>query len=213
MACDYARAVLFQVTESTASTITLDTTATTLPGNCAVTMRWQNPWAIVHGMTGPFNCSNLEPRRSQGSMYTFGPGSMVGEHSFSHWYIGRKTNTTNGLSLYRRRLVYEGGDLTLGEPEEMVQDVVDMRITVLKGLLYTGYPYFSEYQTLFNYNRYRADNNSWNTPRSATALRIVLTLTSPERVGLAANNAAGAATYTIPINVAIRARMPGVVRR
>jgi hypothetical protein len=46
-----------------------------------------------------------------------------------------------------------------------------------------------------------------------TAVRITLTLTSPEKVGLAANNAASAATYTIPINVAIRARMPGVVRR
>lgn len=44
-------------------------------------------------------------------------------------------------------------------------------------------------------------------------MRIVLTLTSPEKVGLAANNAASAATYTIPINVAIRARLPGVVRR
>jgi hypothetical protein len=44
-------------------------------------------------------------------------------------------------------------------------------------------------------------------------VRIVLTLTSPEKVGLAAQNKASAATYTIPINVAIRDRMAGVVRR
>jgi hypothetical protein len=95
----------------------------------------------------------------------------------------------------------------------MVEDVVDMRISVLNGLLYTGYPFVSDYQTLFDYNSYRADNNTWNTPRGASALRIVLTLRSPQRVGLGTNNAAAAATYTIPINVAIRARMPGVVRR
>jgi len=213
MACDYTRAVLFQVTGSTASTIALDTTATTLPGNCAVTMRWQGPSTEVRGMTGSHNCSNLEPERRGGSVYTFGPGSMIGEHSFSHWYIGRKTNTTNGLSLYRRRLVYESGGFRLGDPEEMVEDVVDMRISVLNGLLYTGYPFVSDYQTLFDYNSYRADNNTWNTPRGASALRIVLTLRSPQRVGLGTNNAAAAATYTIPINVAIRARMPGVVRR
>jgi len=51
------------------------------------------------------------------------------------------------------------------------------------------------------------------TFRSVTAVRIVLTLTSRDKVGLGANNAASAATYTVPINAAIRARMPGVVRR
>jgi hypothetical protein len=45
------------------------------------------------------------------------------------------------------------------------------------------------------------------------AVRMVLTLTSPERVGLAAGNVASAATYTLPLNVTIRARMPGVLRR
>jgi hypothetical protein len=45
------------------------------------------------------------------------------------------------------------------------------------------------------------------------AVRMVLTLSSPERVGLAAGNVASAAAYTIPLNVTIRARMPGVLRR
>ena len=214
MACDYARAVLFQVTESTASTITLDTTATSAtPGNCAVTVRLQDTPARVLGMTGPYNCSNnarpIGDWSGRGSMYTFGPGSMIGEHSFSHWYIGRKTGTTDGFSLFRRRMVYESGGLRLGNAEEMVEDVINMQITVLRGTLYTGYSAISSYQTLASYNV----GPDSNTPRPALALRIVLTLRSPERVGLAANNAASAATYTIPINVAIRARMPGVVRR
>jgi len=210
MACDYARAVLFQVTESTASTITLDTTAATSPGNCAVTMRLVITPTQVRGMTSDYNCSNGTIDATYGSMYTFGPGSMIGEHSFSHWYIGRKTNTTDGSSLYRRRMVYESGGLRLGDAEEMVEDVSDMRITGLRGVGYSGYPGVTDYDTVRYIYSLRGGTN---TPRNVVALRIVLTLKSPQRVGLAANNAAGAATYTIPINVAIRARMPGVVRR
>jgi hypothetical protein len=151
-------------------------------------------------------------------MYTFGPGSMVAEHTFHHWYIGRKTNTTDGLSLYRVSMVYEDGTLKLSDAEEMVQDVADMQITYLPGLLYAGYPQKDHYVP--------ADDNLTNDGignypgysfRSVTAVRIVLTLTSPDKIGLGvgqgASNAATAATYTIPINVAIRARMPGVVRR
>ena len=164
-------------------------------------------------MTGNYQCANrilnINESPRQGSMYTFGPGSMIGEHSFSHWYIGRKTGTTDGFSLFRRRMVYASEGLKLGDAEEMAEDVINMQITVLRGTLYTGYSAISSYQTLATYNEGRDSN----TPRPALALRIVLTLRSPERVGLAANNAAGAATYTIPINVAIRARMPGVVRR
>ena len=213
MACDYARAVLFQVTESTASTITLDTTSTAAsPGNCAVSMKLQNTPPAVLGMTGTYNCSNGPApldHNDRASMYTFGPGSMIGEHSFSHWYIGRKTGTTDGFSLFRRRMVYQGGTIGLGDAEEMVQDVVDMQITVLRTTLYTGYPAVDTYQTVLSLNT--AKNQT--TYRLISAVRIVLTLKSPEKVGLAANNAASAATYTIPINVAIRARMPGVVRR
>ncbi len=209
MACDYTRAVLFQVTASASSTITLDTTSTAAsPGNCAVTMRRANTGG-VDGMTADYQCANNKDLRRQGSMYTFGPGSMIGEHSFSHWYIGRKTGTTDGFSLFRRRMVNASGAIGLGDAEEMVEDVINMQITVLRGTLYTGYSAISSYQTLASYNV----GPDSNTPRPALALRIVLTLRSPERVGLAANNAASAATYTIPINVAIRARMPGVVRR
>jgi hypothetical protein len=106
------------------------------------------------------------------------------------------------------------GTPTLDAPEEMVQDVTDMQITYLPGFLYTGYPqtdhYVPAYDDLSDDGIENYDNYSF---RSVTAVRIVLTLTSPDKVGLGANNAATAVTYTIPINVAIRARMPGVVRR
>ena len=165
-------------------------------------------------MSGQYQCSNGDATRSKlGAMYRFGPGSMIGKHTFSHWYIGRKLNTTNRLSLYRRRMVYQSGDLTLGDAEEMVEDVSDMDITVLRMLLYSGYPINYEYDTLEQFNFIRGSGAYGAVPRRGFALRIVLTLTSPDKVGIAVNNAASAATYRIPINVTIRARMPGVVRR
>jgi len=145
--------------------------------------------------------------QTRAAMYTFGPGSMIGEHSFSHWYIGRKTGTTDGLSLFRKRMVYTSGAIRLGDAEEIVPDVVDMRITVLRTV--GGYPADNSYQTVQWLN---AVTNR-GTYRFLAAARIELTLRSQEKVGLAAQGKASAVTYTIPINVAIRARMPGVVRR
>jgi hypothetical protein len=217
MACDYARAVLFQVTASDSSKITLNTGSSLSPGNCAVTMKRSDvPPTGIHPMDGNWHCNSGDPTlKTYGMMYTFGPGSMVAEHTFHHWYIGRKTNTTDGLSLFRVSMGYSSnGTPTLDAAEEMVQDVTNMQIEYLPGLLYTGYP--AEYF-------YKPAGRTDSTPaitgmdrytyRSVTAVRIVLTLTSPDKLGLAANNTASAATYTVPINVAIRARMPGVVRR
>ena len=45
------------------------------------------------------------------------------------------------------------------------------------------------------------------------AVRILLTLTSTEAVGVGAGQAASAASYTVPINVAIRSRLPSKVAR
>jgi Tfp pilus assembly protein PilW len=228
MACDYTRAVLFQVTASTDTTITLQAGegGGPSPGNCAVTMRRgaQRTEGVQNGpvaaMDGPYSChSGRDPERTYGQMYPFGPGSMVAEHSFHHWYIGRKKDTTDGLSLYRVSMGYDtSGNVKLLAAEEMVQDVTDMQITYLPGR-FEGYPAKSYYIP-------SADNVNFDDLLSTidppdggapfigvTAVRIMLTLTSPDKVGLAANNTASAATYTIPINVAIRARMPGMVRR
>jgi len=225
MACDHVRAVLFQVTGSNESTITLQagTGAPTLsPGNCSVAMRkgkHDTASASVDALDGNYSCPNnfgslTVTDKLRIKMYTFGPGSMIGEHTFEHWYIGRKTNTTDGLSLYRRRMGYDAsGNVKLLDAEEIVQDVTDMQITYLQGLFQTGYPQTASYITAQELVDTPLNDDEWLTFLQIVAVRIVLTLTSPEKVGLAANNAASAATYTIPINVAIRARLPGVVRR
>jgi hypothetical protein len=78
----------------------------------------------------------------------------------------------------------------------------------------TGYPADSFYKVALSDNGAPSIGSNVNNSFAAvTAVRIVLTLTSPDKVGLAANNAASAATYNIPINVTIRSRMLGVVRR
>jgi hypothetical protein len=105
------------------------------------------------------------------------------------------------------------GTVKLLDAEEIVQDVTDMQITYLQGLFQTGYPQTASYITAQELVDTPLNDDEWLTFLQIVAVRIVLTLTSPEKVGLAANNAASAATYTIPINVAIRARLPGVVRR
>ena len=150
-------------------------------------------------------------------MYTFGPGSMIGEHTFQHWYIGKKTSTNACCALRRLRATYSATGVGSTD-EEMVENVTGMQISYLQGLLDTGYPakawYIPAWFDLESvWNGYGLAYSPNTTYRQVTAVRITLTLTSPEKVGLAANNTAGAATYTIPINVAIRARMPGVVRR
>ena len=232
MACDHVRAVLFQVNKSSATGIQLQsgTGAPALrPGNCSVAMRKvpqrgaTNDIPIVENLDGDYSCTTRlsghdEGGRTKVAMYTFGPGSMIGEHTFEHWYIGRKTGTTNGLSLFRKRMVYASAEasaqkeIRLGQAEEIAQDVTDMQISYLRGVVLTGYAERDTYRTAAEMRGGTPDQKP--TPYAqVTAVRIVLTLRSPEKVGLAATGAASAVTYTIPINVAIRNRMPGVVRR
>ena len=215
MACDYARAVLFQVTYSEPTTITLHAgtgAPVVSPGNCAVTMRRPGGTDGVSAMDGDSSCyGGVDAQKKSGQIYPFGPGSMIGEHTFHHWYIGKKTSTDACCSLRRFRATYSATGVGSTD-EEMVENVTDMQLTYLVGVLTTNYASRDYYLP-------QNDGTSKNMVRKlakfpqVTAVRIVLTLTSPEKVGLAAQNKASAATYTIPINVAIRARMPGVVRR
>ena len=229
MACDYNQAVLFQVSEITdtagTDTIKLSTTGTTTPGNCSIYMRLKagdprdqsanrdTPYAFASHLTQCMTSSEAE-------MYLFRPGSMIGQHTFNHWYIGRKTGAASdaaGSALRRRSMTVSGGVLGYTD-EEIVEDVSNMKISYLSDYLNTGYPAPFVHAPLSFYSSVSA----WLQPRATggddafsmvLAIRIELTLTSPARVGLAANNVASAPTFTIPINVAIRARMPGVVRR
>ena len=232
MACDYNQAVLFQVSEITdtagTDTIKLSTTGGTPPGNCSIFMRLKagdprdqsanrdTPYAFASHLTQCMTSSEAE-------MYLFRPGSMIGQHTFNHWYIGRKTGAASGAAgsaLRRRSMTVRGGVLGYTD-EEIVEDVSNMKISYLSDFRNTGYP-APFVQIPSESLSFYSSVSAWLQPRAldevhafskVLAIRIELTLTSPARVGLAANNVASAPTFTIPINVAIRARMPGVVRR
>jgi len=204
LACDYDRAVLFQVTQNAAKQITFSTSGMT-PGNCGVSIKASAP--ASSGTVALPRCSpDIAAYKASAALYTFGPGSLIGKYSFSHWYIGAKTDQASGsvnnrsLRRYRMKYTDQGVDK---DDDEMVENVSDMQITYLTDWKGSGYPASAAYVAASNVT-------DWS---GVIAVRMVLTLTSPERVGLAAGDVASAATYTLPLNVTIRARMPGVLRR
>ena len=208
LACDYDRAVLFQVTGSTTTTPRQTTFSTTgmTPGNCGIAIRASAP-ASSGTVALPRCATESAAYAASAASYTFGPGSMIGKYSFSHWYIGAKTSTDSGsvnnLALRRVTTTYSATDGVGKTDEEIVENVSDMQITYLVDWEGSGYPGTTTYVA--------ADAvTDWTR---VIAVRMVLTLSSPERVGLAAGHVASAAAYTIPLNVTIRARMPGVLRR
>jgi len=208
LACDYDRAVLFQVTQRTTTspqTITFSTNSLIAPGNCGIAIRALAP-ASSGTVALPRCATQSAAYAASAASYTFGPGSLIGKYSFSHWYIGNKTNTESGsannLALRRRTMTYAAAAVGTTD-EEIVENVSDMQISYLTDWNGSGYPGATAYVAA----------NAVTDWTRVIAVRMVLTLTSPERVGLAAGNVASAATYTIPLNVTIRARMPGVLRR
>jgi type IV pilus assembly protein PilW len=227
MACDYNQAVLFQVSASTNTTITLANPGGTTPGNCSTYMRLKagDPRDQSAEMDTPYSFGSDQTQcmnSTEAQMYLFRPGSMIGQHTFNHWYIGRKTGAASGdagSALRRRRMIVSGDTLDYTD-EEIVEDVSDMKISYLVDYLNTGYPLPAEWPDPLIFYR---NASAWqqqigpfgqpDTFSRVLAIRIELTFTSPARVGLAASNVASAPTFTIPIQVAIRARMPGVVRR
>lgn len=224
MACDYNQAVLFQVSEITdtsgTDTIKLSTTGTTTPGNCSIYMRLKagDSRDQSAGMGTPYSFGSNQTQcmnSTEAQMYLFRPGSMIGQHTFNHWYIGNKTNADSGATgsaLRRRRMIVSGGTLIFRD-EEIVEDVSDMKISFLKDYSDTGYPMARNWPDPLVFYAGAAAWQSDEQFSRVVAIRIELTLTSPARVGLAASNVASAPTFSIPIHVAIRARMPGVVRR
>ena len=213
LACDYDRAVLFQVTQNATTTpqqIIFSNPSAVKPGNCGVRIKASAP-ASSDTVAPPRCVSNPAAYKASAVEYTFGPGSMIGKFSFTHWYIGKKTNEgtcklpsvvgnpVHNLALHRKTVKYNGAGATTTD-DEMVENVTDMKISYLNGWNDTGYP---------GADNYVAASAVPNWTR-VIAVRIELTLTSPERAGLAAGNVA---TYTIPITATVRARMPGIVRR
>ncbi len=104
------------------------------PGNCGIAIRASAP-ASSGTVALPRCATESAAYAASAASYTFGPGSMIGKYSFSHWYIGAKTSTDSGsvnnLALRRVTTTYSATDGVGKTDEEIVENVSDMQITYL----------------------------------------------------------------------------------
>lgn len=115
MICDLDHAAIAQISGPSATSITVivhNTGAKVSPGNC------------TKGLGYPTSCSS-----TNGNIYTFGHNARVAKLTASDWYIGN--NPVGGFSLYRLSLVNSGSG-PVPTPQEMVRNVIGMKITYLQ---------------------------------------------------------------------------------
>lgn len=62
-------------------------------------------------------------------------GSLLGSLRAMEWYVAENDKGRN--SLYRRQLTYTGGAPAMGDPEEIVEDVLGLTLTYLEGSTWT----------------------------------------------------------------------------
>ena len=115
LVCDAENASILQVTNANQANVTIvHNTGTGSPGNC------------TKGLGYPVSCT------TNGTAYTYGPGSQVVNFESSIYYIGPSLATdtldlkTN--SLYRRDQINSGGNVQYGDPQELVQGIETMQI-------------------------------------------------------------------------------------
>ena len=188
--CDYSRAALFQVSAVSAGdyTITINTGNGTSPGNCS-----NNLGATA--IAAPACASDA-------ASYTFGPGSLISPLIAHHWYISNKVATTNGslnnLALRRNTIVYTQAGAASASSDEILENVSDLQVTYLRGnasMRPASSAYVGATQITTNWSQ-------------VLAARMVLTLRSTDAIATGAAGAASAATYQVPVTVAIRSRLP-----
>jgi hypothetical protein len=192
--CDYSRAALFQVSAVSTenNTITLNTGNGTSPGNCSSNLG-------ASAIAAPACASDA-------ASYTFGPGSLISPLIAHHWYISNKVATTNGslnnLALRRSTIVYTQAGAASASSDEILENVSNLQVTYLQGDILQGdiriRPVSSAY----------VDGTQVTNWSRVLAARMVLTLRSTEAIATGAAGAASAATYQVPVTVAIRSRSP-----
>lgn len=109
IACDFDHATIFQVSSYDAGAVALrHEMGVVSPGNCST------------GLGFPTDCSS-----ATGESHAFERNSFIGRFFATDWYIGQNGRAEEGgRSLFRRRLVSGGNELT----EEVVAGVTDMQL-------------------------------------------------------------------------------------
>ena len=121
-------------------------------------------------------------------------GGFLSELNASAWYICVGQNTSSPYSLCRESLD-AGAD---SNAQEILENVTDLQITYLQGDG-NGAPNTG----VTNYVN-AGDVTNW---ANVLAVRVVLTLATPDKVGLSTSGASQALTQDFPFTVAIRRRL------
>ena len=119
-------------------------------------------------------------------------GGFVNQLNASAWYICVGKNTSSPYSLCREGL--DSG--ATSSAEEILENVTDMQITYLQGDG-NGTPTGTDYVAA-------TTGTNW---ANVLAVRVVLTLVTPDSVGLSTSGASQALTQDFPFTVAIRRRL------
>lgn len=126
------------------------------------------------------------------------PGGFVNPLNASAWYIGDGASSSSTQSLYRVRLGTQSGSPNT-YAQEILENVTNMQITYLQGdgngVPSTGVTDYVKADAVSNW-------------ANVLAARVVLTLATPDNVGLSTSGASQALTQDFVFTVAIRRRLP-----
>jgi len=123
------------------------------------------------------------------------PGGFVNALKASAWYIGKGLTSSSTQSLYRVSLTAVGGSPSTAA-QEILENVTNMQITYLQGDG-NGTPTGTDY----------VDESAVTNWANVLAVRVVLTLATPDKVGLSTSGARLALTQDFAFTVAIRRRL------
>jgi len=124
------------------------------------------------------------------------PGGFVNQLNASAWYIGVGSNASSALSLYRASLGMKNGAPS-SDLDEILENVSGMRLTYLQGDG-NGAPSDTDY----------LDASVITNWANVLAVRVVLTLVTPDKAGIQATTGASQTlTQDFPFTVAIRRRL------
>ena len=124
-------------------------------------------------------------------------GGFVNQLNASAWYIGVGGSSSSTYSLWRAGLVSAQNTAADSAPaQEILENVTDMQITYLQGDG-NGAPTGTDYVAA-------SAVTNW---ANVLAVRVVLTLATPDSVGLSTSGASQALTQDFPFTVAIRRRL------
>jgi type IV pilus assembly protein PilW len=173
IACDLSSGAIFDVWSVSTSLVQLDHRNTSPSSNCTALLGYP----LADDCSGP-------------TTKTFAPGGFVTKLDSAFWYIGN--NVRGGRSLYRSTITRSGGAIVT-EGREMIPDIDDMQIEYLtRDRTLTVNDLASSWVSASD-AKFAAGTGQWRevtigtatrNDQEVVAVRITLTLSSPEKISI-----------------------------